>query len=76
MTSLSGAEGELVEVCVVITQFPTGGVEIPVTLELEARDGIKAGLSLTISIRNYYICFQEVNNNIGILQSFSYEAPL
>ena len=47
-TSLSGAEGELVEVCVVITDFPVGGVEIPVTLELETRDGTKAGLSLTL----------------------------
>lgn len=50
MTSLSGSEGELVEVCVVITAFPTGGVEIPVTLELGTRDGTKAGWSLTNSI--------------------------
>ena len=46
MTSLSGSEGELVEVCVVVTSFPTGGVEIPVTLELGTRDGTKAGWSL------------------------------
>ena len=45
MTSLSGPEGDLVEVCVVITDFPTGGVEIPVTLELGTKDGPKAGSS-------------------------------
>ena len=43
MTSLSGAEGEAVEVCVDITSFPSGGVEIPVTLQLETIDGPKAG---------------------------------
>lgn len=43
MTSLSGAEGEAVEVCVNITSFPSGGVEIPVTLQLETIDGPKAG---------------------------------
>lgn len=42
-TSLSGSEGDQVEVCVAITEFPTGGVEIPVTLELGTRDGDKAG---------------------------------
>lgn len=60
MTSLSGPEGDLVEVCVVITDFPTGGVEIPVTLELGTKDGPKAGSSactfyrINISLLRHY----------------------
>ena len=42
-SSLSGAEGDVVEVCVQITSFPSGGVEIPVTLQLGVQDGPKAG---------------------------------
>ena len=41
--SLSGPEGGSVEVCVVITESPSGGVEIPVTLQLGTKDGSKAG---------------------------------
>ena len=41
-TSLDGAEGDTVSVCVLITSFPSGGVEIPVTLELGTNDGPKA----------------------------------
>ena len=47
VTSLSGTEGGSVEVCVVITNFPTGGVEISVSLELGTTDGIKACTSYT-----------------------------
>ena len=45
-SSLSGAEGDTVEVCIVITEFPSGGVEIPVTLEIGVRNGPKAGESI------------------------------
>ena len=48
MTSLSGNEGGIVEVCVEITSFPSGGVEIPVTLELGTADGPKACMSIII----------------------------
>ena len=47
-TSESGAEGGTVSVCVVITSFPSGGVEIPVTLQLGTIDGPKACTCYTV----------------------------
>ena len=44
-TALSGAEGGTVSVCVTITSFPSGGVEIPVTLELGTTNGPKTCMS-------------------------------
>ena len=43
------------QACVVIDEFPSGGVEIPVTLEIGTSDGDKAGelLNTTISFRKH-----------------------
>ena len=49
-SSLSGAEGDMLEVCVVITSFPSGGVEIPVTLEIGVSNGPKASESLHVQV--------------------------
>ena len=59
-TSLSGNEGENVEVCVNITSFPSGGVEIPVTLELGTTDGAKACKSYCISQHAVETCVNAV----------------
>ena len=46
-TVYTGSEGSSVEVCVLLSSLPAGGLQWEIVVTLEVQDGLKAGILFT-----------------------------